>query len=74
MKCPYCDKEMKNGFVGATGRGGICWTNEMVGYGAPRSADGFFSIGKVPYLSREDIPAYNCETCKFIFIDYSSLK
>ena len=28
MKCPYCNKEMKEGFIRALGRGGVCWVNE----------------------------------------------
>lgn len=71
MKCPNCNVDMKNGFVRPTGTGGICWTNQKINYGAPKSADGFFKIGKTPYLKGENIPAYNCDACKLIIIDYS---
>ncbi len=72
MKCPKCSNEMRNGFVRATGNGGICWINEAVNYGAPRFSDGFFQIGKAPYLKGESIPACNCESCKLILIDYAT--
>ena len=72
MECPFCHKEMKEGFVRATGSGGICWINEEVNYGAPRSADGFFQIGKAPYLKGDCLPAFNCGACQRILIDYSA--
>lgn len=73
MQCPSCKNDMKSGFVRAMGNGGICWINEPVEYGAPRSADGFLPLGKSPYLKGECIPACRCEACKLILIDYSAL-
>ncbi len=74
MKCPSCSKEMKNGFVRAMGKGGICWINKKVNYGAPQSVDGFFQIGKAPWLKGESIPACNCDSCKLVIIDYSAFE
>ena len=74
MKCPKCSKEMKDGFVRPTGNGGICWTNENVGFGAPMAADGFFRIGPAPYLKGASTPAFNCEFCKLILIDYGAIE
>lgn len=71
MKCPYCKKEMKEGFVRALGRGGICWVNDKTNFAAARSADGFFQFGKAPWLSSECVPAHNCDSCKVVIINYS---
>ena len=33
-KCPYCQNEMKNGFVECDGRRGLLWTSEIVNKGS----------------------------------------
>ena len=50
MKCPYCNKEMKEGFIRALGRGGVCWVNEKDDWSAPRSDAGFLQLGNAPWL------------------------
>ncbi len=74
MKCPYCQKEMKDGFVKALGRGGICWVDEKGDWSVPRSDAGFIQLGKAPWLSSYSVPAFNCDSCELIMIDYSALK
>lgn len=74
MKCPYCNKDMKNGFVRALGRGGICWVSEKGDWLAPRSDSDFLQLGKAPWLKAESVPAFNCDSCELIIINYSALK
>ena len=45
MKCPYCNKDMKSGFVRPLGPGGICWVSEKSEWSAPRSDADFLQIG-----------------------------
>lgn len=74
MKCPCCNKDMKNGFVRALGRGGICWVSEKGDWSAPRSDAGFLQLGNAPWLKAESVPAFNCDSCELIIINYSALK
>ena len=74
MKCPCCNKDMKNGFVRALGRGGICWVSEKGDWSAPRSDTGFLQLGNAPWLKSESVPAFNCDSCELIIINYSALK
>lgn len=75
MKCPYCDQEMKNGYIRALGRGGICWVGEtaknnmLIG---ARFQEGFLQLGKSPVATSALYPASNCESCKRIVVDYST--
>ena len=70
MKCPYCNKDMKSGFVRPLGRGGICWVSEKSEWSAPRSDVDFLQIGKAPWLKTNSIPSFKCDSCKRIIIDY----
>ena len=72
MKCPYCNKEMKEGFIRALGRGGVCWVNEKDDWSAPQSDAGFLQLGNAPWLKADCVPAFNCDSCKHIIIDYSN--
>ena len=72
MKCPYCNKEMKEGFIRALSRGGVCWVNEKDDWSAPRSDAGFLQLGNAPWLKTDGVPAFNCDSCKHIIIDYSN--
>ena len=71
MKCPFCNNDMKNGYVRALGRGGICWVNEKSDWSAPRSDAGFMQLGKAPWLKADSIPAFKCDSCKRIVIGYN---
>ena len=71
MKCPYCNKDMKTGYVRALGRGGICWVSEKCDWGAPRSDEDFLQLGKAPWLSADSVPAFKCDLCDMIIINYS---
>ena len=71
MKCPKCGREMKAGYVRATGNGGICYITDKRNWSAPRSDEGFIQLGKAPWLKADSIPAFNCEECKYVVIDYS---
>ncbi len=74
MKCPCCNKDMKEGFVRAIARGGICWVDEKDHLSSPRSAPGFLQLGKATWLTAEHVPAFNCDSCELIIIDYSAQK
>ena len=74
MKCPCCNKDMKEGFVRAIARGGICWVDEKDHLSSPRSVSGFLQLGKATWLTAEHTPAFNCDSCELIIIDYSAQK
>ena len=74
MKCPCCNKNMKKGYVRAIARGGICWVDEKNNLSAPRDVSGFLQLGKAAWLTAEHVPAFNCDSCELIIIDYSSQK
>ena len=65
---------MKLGFVRSMARGGICWIDDKIEWGEPRSDAGFFQIGKSPWLKGSCIPANHCLSCKMVLIDYSAFE
>lgn len=70
MKCPYCKKEMTDGFVSSISRGGICWTGEKMGWGSATSDPDFIQLSETPAFTASSIPASKCEDCKVILVKY----
>ena len=73
MRCPYCGEEMKLGYIQC--RDGVAWSKKK------RLVAAISSLGADLVLADEEgmfsgaaVPAYNCESCKKILIDYSNNK
>ncbi|WP_455581976.1 PF20097 family protein [Dysosmobacter sp.] len=71
MKCPYCDNEMKLGYIQC--RDGVQWTLKkqlvaalsVFGKECTSLANGAADNSNVVY-------AYKCDSCKKVIIDYSN--
>jgi hypothetical protein len=68
-KCPYCKTEMKDGEISTTYK--MIW-KEKVDKEKDRKPDKF-AISK-PSLTYSRIPAYNCESCKILVVEYDKKK
>lgn len=70
MECPYCKKEMKQGYLKGDGRSKVRWQEEgkrislgdkMAGSGLPEAAK--YSLGTF------QLPGWYCKSCKKLLID-----
>ncbi len=70
MICPYCNNEMRKGFVQC--RDGVYWTPKKQWVSALASlASGAIPIGTDDKLMpNSKAIAYNCENCKNVMIPY----
>ena len=71
MKCPYCDKEMKLGYIQC--RDGVHWTLKK----QPVAALSFLgkestSLSNGAADNARTVYAYKCSSCKKVIIDYSN--
>ena len=74
MKCPYCNNEMKKGFIQC--RHGVNWTPKQQWTPVLSSlAEGAVPIGTDDKLMpNSKAVAYNCFDCKAIIIPYGMSK
>ncbi len=71
MKCPYCQKEMRLGYIQC--RDGINWTpkKQLI------AAFSYLGRGKISLqngasiITKSAVYAYNCDDCKKIIISYN---
>ena len=77
MNCPYCDKEMKHGYIKTEGASGLFFMPDDQDYGLIPSVKGIEKKGGVvldgPYLTRihvNSVAAFQCEECRKIIISY----
>jgi len=66
MKCPYCGKEMENGYIQC--RDGVTWTPKR----QPIAALSAFGRGSIA-LGKEEAscaPACKCSACRKIILEY----
>lgn len=70
MKCPYCNSEMRKGYVQC--RDGVYWTPKKQWIPAVASlATGAIIIAENEKLMPKSFAtAYNCDNCKNIIIPY----
>ena len=67
MICPYCGKEMRQGYISC--RDGVYWSEKM--HILP-TALGFGKDEKIDLNTQaHNVIAYNCDNCKKVIIDYS---
>ena len=70
MKCPYCEKEMEQGFIQC--RDGVTWTPKK----QPIAALSVLGKGSMPLINgaaenSRTVYAYRCDMCKKVIIDYA---
>ncbi len=67
MKCPYCGKEMKEGYIPAFNRA-VQWIpkGEHVPLTFFQKAKGSIRLSKNPKLALEKALSYYCEKCKTV--------
>lgn len=72
MKCPYCGKEMKLGYIQSPRP--ISWLPQQLKWftksGFTENGAIILSEGKL--FSAPCVFAYNCSTCKAVIIDYKN--
>lgn len=70
MNCPYCNSEMKHGYISAYNR--LCWTPEgETARGATKWARSQNSVMLAEYyfFGAATVNSYHCAMCKKIIID-----
>ena len=70
MKCPFCNEEMKEGFVSTVTRSAMCWTGKNVEWGSATGDDEFMALTEVNPLTMTSIPAFRCDRCGKIIFDF----
>ncbi len=72
MKCPYCNCEMKQGYIQC--RDGVVWgTKKRVVAALPAlGGDSVVLASNGGAFSGSAVIAFNCETCEKIVIDYGA--
>ena len=67
MNCPYCGKEMEQGYIIAAGRrGAILWSTDQVKSGYFKSKEDV----KLAGLMEDNPPALLCRDCRKIVMEY----
>lgn len=70
MKCPFCNREMENGYLTSDARA-IAWRKEKYEPAIIRKGDGI-QLARNPFGGAVAIAnAFCCQECKRIVIDYS---
>lgn len=69
MKCPFCNKEMSEGFI-YSGKGDIKWTpkDEDAGIIINTPKDTEISLAKLKFLKGCKVPVHRCNICKIQLI------
>ncbi len=71
MKCPCCNKEMKEGFLYASKDGAFSFSDETPGTFTPaRKAKGFVKITQTKVGGRACVKANICEDCREVVFNY----
>lgn len=72
MKCPYCEKEMEEGYI-LSARDPLYWypKDEEITFG--RETENCVKLAKYPSWNRRKTVAYKCGSCSKIIIDIPNL-
>ncbi len=71
MKCPYCNEEMKEGYLFGSKDGALSFAKETPAvFSNAKKADGYIKIADFEVGHRTRIKAFVCENCKKIIADY----
>lgn len=70
MKCPYCNEEMKKGYIQC--RDGVTWTPKKQLIASLSSlGNGSIKISNIEPDYSSAVYAFHCEGCKKIIIEYN---
>lgn len=70
MKCPYCEKEMEQGYIQC--RDGVTWTPKKQPIAALSVlGKGSLSLTNGAAENSRTVYAYRCDRCKKVIIDYA---
>lgn len=71
MICPYCDKEMREGYLYSSKDGAFSFSNEVPGvFSNAKNAEGFIKITELKANHRTSVKACVCENCRKVIFDY----
>lgn len=71
MKCPYCNAEMKEGFLFGSKDGAFSFANKVPGpFKNAKSVEGFVEITPLKASHRISLKANLCEVCRKLVLDY----
>lgn len=71
IKCPYCGKEMKNGFVEGDGRQSLIWVEEgqKRNFLQNMSDENCIVLAKSNLFHKTRVASHYCEQCQKIIVD-----
>lgn len=74
MQCPYCQKEMKEGFI-YSGKSDICWTpkDSQKSMIINHPHENQIMLAKLHYLKGCQIKVFRCLHCQIEIIDENDL-
>ena len=67
MKCPYCNKEMRRGYIRTINQK-LLWTPEEEGFLNSGSVNSL-PLGKFSRMDGAKVTAYYCKECEKIIVD-----
>lgn len=71
MNCPYCNKEMKEGYLFSSKDGAFSFADEVPGvFTNAKKAKGFIEITKLEASHRVQMNGFVCEDCRKVICDY----
>lgn len=71
MKCPYCMKEMKEGYLYSSKDGAFSFSKEVPGiFTKASTVEGFIEITPLKGGHRTNVKACVCEACRKVVFDY----
>ena len=71
MKCPKCDREMREGYLFCSKDGAFSFASEVPGvFENAKNADGFVKITELKPSHRTQIKAMICEACRTVLFQY----
>ena len=72
-KCPYCQNEMKKGFVEGDGRYGLSWAGENINknilFRTLSDENSCITLSNPALFGLSRVKSDYCENCKMIIID-----
>ena len=71
MKCPYCEKEMEQGFIQSQHE--ISWKkgDKRPLFGRAQFHEGSVILSELSFMKGSAVTAFLCRDCQKVIIDYS---
>ncbi|MBQ8141453.1 MAG: hypothetical protein IJ038_07155 [Clostridia bacterium] len=71
MNCPFCGKEMRNGYLFCTKDGAFSFANEVPSvFENAKNSEGFVKITELKLGHRTKADASICEACRKVILNY----